>query len=210
MDEIAANSRSWDVLLLGGPSGTGKTSASYPLARRLVVGITEVYDSLIVQDRLTTPAQQPVLHYSPTNPEAAQLPAEQIVEYLIAISRVLSPGIAAVIANHLDTQTPIVLEGDFLLPELLARPEEAKPPNTDRVRGVFLYEPDERQLRRNLSVREPEAGEQAKRARVSWLYGQWLKAESERFGVAALPARPWETLLDRINEAIERRSIAQG
>ena len=210
MDKIATNNRSWDVLLLGGASGTGKTSASYPLARRFAVGITEVDDLFIVLERLTTPAQQPVLHYTRTNPEAAQLPAEQIVEHLIAIGRVLSRGITAVIANHLDTQTPIVLEGDFLLPELLARPEEAKAPNTDRVRGVFLYEPDERQLRRNLSVREPEAGEQAKRARVSWLYGQWLKAESERFGAAALPARPWETLLDRISEAMERRSIAQG
>src|SRR5262249_8141429 len=156
------NNRSWDVLLLGGASGTGKTSASYPLARRFAVGIAEVDDLFIVLQRLTTPAQQPVLHYTRTNPEAAQLPAEQIVEHLIAIGRVLSRGITAVIANHLDTQTPIVLEGDFLLPELLARPEEAKAPNTDRVRGVFLYEPDERQLRRNLSVREPEAGEQAK------------------------------------------------
>jgi 2-phosphoglycerate kinase len=202
MDEVAENKRSWDVLLLGGASGTGKTSVSYPLARRFAVGITEVDDLFIVLERLTAPAQHPVLHYWRTHPDAAQLPAEQIVELLIAIGRVLSPGITAVVANHLDTQTPIVLEGDYLLPELLARQEEAKVPNTDRVRGVFLYEPDERQLRQNLSVREPAAGEQAKRARVSWLYGQWLKAECERFGVAALPARPWETLLDRISDAI--------
>lgn len=202
MDEIAENKRSWNVLLLGGASGTGKTRVSYPLARRFTVGITEVDDLYTVLECLTTPAQQPVLHYWRTHPDAAQLPAEQIVELLIAVSRVLAPGITAVIANHLDTQTPLVLEGDFLLPELLARQEEAKAPTTDRVRGVFLYEPDERQLLQNFAGREPEAGEQTKRAHVSWLYGQWLKAECERLGVAAIPARPWETLLDRISTAI--------
>jgi 2-phosphoglycerate kinase len=202
MDEIAENKRSWDVLLLGGASGTGKTRVSYPLARRFAVGITEVDDLHLVLECLTTPAQQPVLHYWRTHPDAAQLPAEQIVELLIAVSRVLSPAITAVIAKHLDTQTPLVLEGDFLLPELPAGQEEAKGLKTDRVRGVFLYEPDERQLLQNFAGREPEAGEQRKRAYVSWLYGQWLKAECERLGVAAIPARPWETLLDRISAAI--------
>ena len=119
---------------------------SYPLARRFAVGITEVDDLYLVLECLTTPEQQPVLHYWRTHPDAAQLPAEQIVELLIAVSRVLSPAITAVMANHLDTQTPLVLEGDFLLPELLARQEEAKGLKTDRVRGVFLYEKDERQL----------------------------------------------------------------
>lgn len=202
MDEIAENKRSWDVLLIGGASGTGKTSVSYSLARCFDVGITEVDDLYIVLECLTTPEQHPVLHYWRTHPEAAQLSAEQIVDLLIAIGRVLAPAIAAVIANHLETKTPIVLEGDFLLPELMARPEEAKWPTPDRVRGVFLYEPDERQLLQNFSMREPTVEEQAGRARVSWLYGQWLKEECQRFGLTALSARPWDTLLDRIRAAI--------
>jgi 2-phosphoglycerate kinase len=200
--EVARNKRSWDVLLIGGASGTGKTSASYPVARRFEVGITEVDDLYIVLECLTTPEQQPLLHYWRTNPEALHLPAAKILELLIGVSRVLAPAIKAVIANHLETQTPIVLEGDYLLPEIMADAEEEKVSTTDRVRGVFLYEPDETVILQNFSMREPEAGEQAKRAHVSWLYGQWLREECQRLGLSALPSRPWDSLLDRIGEAV--------
>jgi 2-phosphoglycerate kinase len=192
---MAEPKRSWDVLLIGGASGAGKTSVSYPLARRFEVGISEVDDLYIVLERLTTPEQQPVLHYWRTNPEAAHLSAEEILELHIAVCRVLAPAIKAVIANHLDTQTPIVLEGDYLLPEILSG-------LGDRVRGVFLYEPDEGQILQNLRSREPDIDATAKRARVSWLFGQWLKDECQRLGVAALTSRPWDSALDRITEAV--------
>lgn len=35
-------------------------------------------------------------------------------------------------------------------------------------------------------------------ARVGWLYGQWLKQEADRYGLSVLPARPWNTLFERI------------
>ena len=195
MDERAENERSWDVLLIGGASGTGKTSVSYPLARRYGVGITEVDDLHIALERLTTPEQQPLLHYWRTNPEAAHLSAEQILELLIGICRVMAPAVEAVIANHLDTHTPIVLEGDYLLPEILNAVG-------DRVRGVFLYEPDESQIFDNLRAREPDIDDPAKRARVSWLHGQWLKDDCQQSGLAALPSRPWDSLVDRIGEVV--------
>jgi len=196
MDNANAIRRSWDVLLLGGPSGVGKTRASYPLARLFDVGITEVDDLHITLERLTTPEQQPVLHYWRANPNAQHLSAEQIVELHIAVSRLLGPAVEAVIVNHLETSTPIVLEGDYLLPEILARGTGG------RTKAVFLFEPDEAQILKNLSLREPEGTVQPKRARVSWLYGQWLQAECGRYGVSALPARPWSTLVDRIGDAV--------
>ena len=62
MSEAADIERSWSVLLLGGPSGVGKTSVSYALARRFGVGLSEIDDLYIVAKQMTTPAQQPVLH----------------------------------------------------------------------------------------------------------------------------------------------------
>jgi hypothetical protein len=62
----------------------------------------------------------------------------------------------------------------------------------------ILYEEDEQQLLQNFLQCEPEHGPQAGRARVSWLYGQWLKHEAERYGLPVLSARPWDTLFDRI------------
>ncbi len=180
--------------MLGGPSGAGKTSASYPLAKHFGVGITEIDDLYIAVKHLTTPVQQPVLHAWDSDPNALSLPAERILDMHISASRVLSPVIAAVIENHVETRTPIVLEGDYLLPEVLAQ-------TNDRVAGVFLYEPEETQILRNLALREPAGGYQAKRARVSWLFGQWLRDECGRLDLIALPPRPWDTLLHRIVEA---------
>ena len=192
MNDVAERQRTWDVLLLGGPSGVGKSSAGYPLARRFDVGITEVDDLHIAVERLTTPAQQPTLHFWRTNPQAAQFDPERILELHISVCRVLTPVIQAVVDNHVETRTPIVLEGDYLLPEQ---------PKTERVKSVFLYEPDEAQIVRNFAAREPREPEQTKRARVSWLHGQWLADECRRLGLVALPARPWTTLLDRIAAA---------
>lgn len=57
----------WPVYLIGGASGVGKTSVSYRAARYLDVGITEIDDIHIALMRMTTPPDQPVLHYFQTH-----------------------------------------------------------------------------------------------------------------------------------------------
>ena len=143
---------------------------------------------------MTSPEQQPTLHYWNTHPEAQQFSAEQILELHISVGRVLFPALSAVIDNHLESQAPVILEGDYLLPELMAQNGFL----SDRVRAVFLYEADEKQIVQNLYEREPEDGEQTGRAHVSWLFGQWLQQECKRYGLTALPARPWHTLFKRV------------
>lgn len=190
--------RCWTVLLIGGASGVGKTSVSYRLARHFDVGITEADDLNVGLRRMTTPEQQPALHYWDTHPEAGELTPEGIMQLHLATGCVMSPMVEAVIENHLEGGVPLVLEGDYLLPELTAQTQFGSEPNGGRVRGVFLHEPDEAQILRNFKAREPDAGEQHKRARVSWLFGEWLRQECERYGIPALPARPHDTLFDRI------------
>ncbi len=150
--------RSWDVLLLGGASGTGKTRLSYPLAQAYGVGITEVDDFTTLLEAVTTPEQQTVLHYWRTQPDAVEWPAEDILQQHLALAQVLSPGLEAVIARHLEEHLPVVMEGDYLLPSLAARSEFAGVAAEGRVRCVFLREFEERQLLQNLLGREPAAG----------------------------------------------------
>lgn len=183
--------------MLGGPSGTGKTSVSYRLARHFGIGITEVDDFQVILECMTTPAEQPVLHYWRTHPEAADQSAEEILDHTIAVGQVMASALEAVIANHIESRTPVVLEGDFILPMVAASPAFHS-----LLRGVFLYEESEEQLRQNFLQREPEQGIQEKRARVSWLYGQWLKQEAERIGAIALPAQPRDDLFERVLRAI--------
>jgi 2-phosphoglycerate kinase len=203
MDNLTTpRARRWQVLLLGGASGTGKTAVSYRLAQYFGIGITEIDDFQVLLERMTTPQQQPVLHFWRTHPAPDQLSATEIMEQGLEVGQVMAPGLEAVIANHLEAQTPVVLEGDFIHPALAAQMIFAGLLNDGRVRAIFLYEADERQLLTNFSQREPESGPQTKRARVSWLYGQWLKQEAERYGLPVLPARPWDTVFDRIIAAV--------
>ena len=197
-----ASGRPWQVLLLGGASGTGKTRLAYRLARQLGIGITEVDDFQVVLERMTTPEQQPALHFWRTHPDPGSLSAEEIQEQGLDILEVMVPALEAVIENHLEAATPLVLEGDFIHPDLAARDAFGDEPNAGRVRGVFLYEPDEEQIVRNFLEREPATGPQTTRARVSYLRAQWIRETCESLGVAALPARPWETLMDRVLDAV--------
>ncbi len=110
--------RSWQVLLLGGPSGVGKTSVSYQLAHHFRIGITEVDDFQVILERMTTPTEQPVLHYWHTHPEAGNQPAEEIVKHTIAVGQVMAPALEMVIADHIQSRAPLVLEGNYILPML--------------------------------------------------------------------------------------------
>jgi 2-phosphoglycerate kinase len=194
--------RPWQVLLLGGPSGVGKTAVSYRLARHFGVGITEVDDFQVLLERMTTAEQQPAIHFWRTHPAPEQLSAAEIMQRLLELGDAMSPGLEAVIANHLETSTPMVLEGDFILPALAAQARFSGQANGGRVLGAFLHEPDEQQLVANYLAREPERGPQVKRAQVSWLHGQWLRGEAERHGLPVVLARPWDTVLERLVAAV--------
>jgi 2-phosphoglycerate kinase len=193
--------RSWQILLLGGPSGVGKTRVSYRLAHHFGIGITEVDDFQVILECMTTPTEQPVLHYWRTHPEAGNQPAEEIVKHTIAVGQVMTRALEAVIINHIESRVPIVLEGDFILPMLASSFSDSS--IQSQVRTLFLYEESEEQFCHNFLQREPEDGLQKKRAEVSWLYGQWLKQEAERVGALTLPAQPWNDLFERILTALK-------
>ena len=106
-----------------------------------------------------------------------------------------------VIANHLESGAPTMLEGDFILPSLAVRPTYGDVAVGGQVRAVFLYEADEAQLRRNYLLRDGR--EQAGRARASWHYSEWLRQEAARLRLPAVAARPWDTVLARVVAAVD-------
>ena len=191
----------WHVLVIAGASGTGKTEASLALAARHGVSVTRLDDVSIAVRRMTTPEHQPALHYWWTHPEAGEWPAERILDLTLAFGEAMAPALEAVLADRLDEPLGAVMEGDWVLPAMAALPALAGAVANGRLRFVFLHEPDEQQLRENLSRREP-GHDHTKRARVSWLYGRWLAEEARRHGLTALSVRPWETQLERIAAAI--------
>jgi 2-phosphoglycerate kinase len=184
------------VLLIGGGSGVGKSSVALQLARRFEVGLTEVDDFQRVLERMTTPEQFPAVHAFRLDPDGWWAMNDQSkVDALIAYGEVMSMALEPVLRNHLDGCIPTIYEGDFLLPSFAARDSYCGHSTDGRVRGVFLYD-DAGQIDRNFQQREGQS--QPDRARISHLYGQWLRSEAERYGQLAVSARPWETVLDRI------------
>lgn len=192
----------WRVLLLGGPSGVGKTTVAHRLARHLSAGVAEVDDFQALLEGMTTAEQFPAIHFWRTHPAADRLPADEIVRRLFAQSEALQPGLDAVIANRLTGAAPVILEGDFILPALAAQSRFRSTPNDGGVLAAFLFEPDEAQIIESYRLREPEAGPQTKRAHVSWLHGLALKREAERCGLPVVTARPWNTVVERLAAAL--------
>ena len=194
--------RDWQVVVFGGASGVGKTMVSYRLAHHFAVGLTEMDDFHIVLKRLTTPEQQPALHFFRLHAaEVLRMDDEQMLAHILDASEAMSAAMELVIGNHLASNAPVVLEGDFLLPSLAVRPAYDGIPADGRVRAVFLYEEDEQHLLRNYRARE--GTDQPHRARVSWYHSEWLRREAERLGLPAVPARPWDTVLERVIAALQ-------
>lgn len=184
----------WRVLVVGGASGMGKTRVSRELARRYGVPVVELDDVVEALLAVTRPEHLPEVHYWRTHPEAANRAPESVVERQIAVARALVPAVEAVVANHVETDTPVIIEGDYALPALAA----AHGP----VRGVVVHEDSEAHVVSNYLAREPEEGRQHHRARVSVLYGRWLSEQAHAAGVPVVAPRPWHDLAQRVDRLL--------
>jgi hypothetical protein len=164
-------------------------------------------DFRLILERMNTQDQQPAL---PTllklvsNPD---IPADVARGALCTIAGAVSYALEIVVANHVATDTPTILEGDGITPAFAAQRVFANRDVEDAVRSVFLIEEDEEQLYRNAIERGrgfnllPKAC-QYRQVRVSWLYGQRLRQEAMSLSLPVVAPRPWDTLEDRIVNAI--------
>ncbi len=195
------------VVLILGSSGVGKTEAARQLGLRFGLPWLQVDDLRLAlqrsRARLPTAEATATLYFFLETPEVWRQPPETLRDALIAVGTVMSPAIEVVIENHVATEALLVLEGDGIVPALLARPAVRAHVASGQVRAVCLIERNEAALFANMAVRgrgfaEWSASEQRTQARTAWLYGHWLAVESRRYGVPVLESQPWDTLAERI------------
>jgi 2-phosphoglycerate kinase len=178
------------VLLIGGSSSVGKTTASATLAARLGVPHLELDVTLARGDPRLDPLAGPT--------ELWDRPPSQLCDLLIGGAEAAMP--------FVDRQVTAcaggaVIEGERIHPALIARLAAAR-----RARGVLIIEADAARLHDTLMARsrgfrkisEPRRHAVAE---VDRLYGQWLSVQATTLAIPCLSSQPWETLADRVLDA---------
>ncbi|GCE30583.1 hypothetical protein KDA_60670 [Dictyobacter alpinus] len=143
-----------------------------------------------------------------------QQPAEILRDRLVATGHTLMPALEIIIANHIDTNAPLIIEGDGILPELLARPQLNRYKENGHLQAVFLYESQVAVLHANIKARgrginRDRLQETEREAQAKWLYGQWLRQEAHKYNISVVVARPWETLAERLIEIYSGDQLPQ-
>jgi len=188
------NTRNWDILIIGGASGSGKTSLSHPLSKHYGIDLVRVDDFQCFLEAIISPEMIASLHCWKIEPNWRNESVEWVVERLKGVSKAWLPGLVAVIKDRLEENIPMILEGDFILPELSASF------NNPRIKTIFVHEPSREQILQNYLNRE--GTHQAHRANVSHAYGNWLKENCKKFNVPVIESRPWESLTERVSQEI--------
>ncbi|MFE6055985.1 AAA family ATPase [Kitasatospora sp. NPDC056446] len=208
----------WDVLLIGGASGLGKSRAAARLAARHGAFVVEFDDVVAALQAATTPATHPGLHHFADtaaadadtdatagppggSPEEA-MGADRVLELQIATARALDDALLGVVRNRLTVDVPAIVEGDYLTPDAAARAAAEAAAHRRRVRAVFLHEDDPARIAANYADREPEDGPQPARAAVSARYSAWLAAGAAAHALPVVDCRPYATLPERLAAAL--------
>ncbi|MFJ9444446.1 AAA family ATPase [Kitasatospora sp. NPDC101235] len=192
----------WDVLLIGGASGIGKSRAAAHLSARHGAFVVEFDDVVAALQAATTPTGHPGLHHFSALPDPDALPADRVLELQIATARALDDALLGVVRNRLTVDVPAIVEGDYLTPAAAARAGAEAARQGRRVRAVFLHEDDPRRIDANYAEREPDSGPQPERAAVSARYSTWLAEQARTHALPVVDCRPYATLPERLAAAL--------
>lgn len=185
----------WTVLFIGGASGVGKSSIAQALGQYFQVNVMEVDDIYQAVKAMTTAERYPAIHYWSTGVDWKEIGINGNVDWLIEVSKEMVPSIQAIVDSHIEGNVPVIIEGDFIHPELVA---SFKNP---RIKAFFLHESDRNQITQNYFARE--GGElQQFRAEVSLYYGDRLADFCSKTGIPMIEARPWDSAIQRILDGV--------
>lgn len=190
---MSSKERNWDILFIGGASGTGKSSIAYQLARYYNVNVMEADDVCQAVKAMTTVETHPAIHFWSTGANWIDIGVNGNVEWLISVSKEIIPALKVVTENHIESGVPVIIEGDFIYPEFTVSF------NNPKVKSFYVKEQDKNQILQNYFMRE--GGElQHYRSDISVAYDKWLSDTCEKLGIKVIDARPWITSVERVIE----------
>lgn len=189
----------WTVLLIGGTSGTGKSVVARELSHRYGASLMELDDLRIALRSVVSRESHPRLWTFVDTPDYHEkFSNDEFVEKLLDVGRTLWPAINAIISKHVALGERIILEGDALIPDMLATRDQKE------IETIFLFDDlssiQSRQLQRNRHGKAAETLE--KNAAFSFSYSETLREQAEECGFQTLSASPVETLSTRIEKVL--------
>ncbi len=187
--------RKWQVLLVGGSSGIGKTRLTQAIAKSYQAKVIEADDVCLAVKSMTTSDVYPAMHYWYGDIDWQTFSVQENVEYLCKVSKELSEALKVIIESHRSSNRPLIIEGDFISVDLAASFCD------DKIKSIYVHEPDESQIIKNYLSREG-GDPQTFRARISSTYGKVLKHNCDELDMRVIESRPWHTLMDRALEAM--------
>jgi 2-phosphoglycerate kinase len=183
---------SLSLILIGGPSGVGKSRLAHTLGRRTGSTVAQLDDLQTAIDTLV-PSERLPEYYVPSTTYLRTDSAEQINDAIEQIATWFSPAVRGVIANRVESRTATLFEGDFISPEVAAES------GLLGVRSLLLLGSED-EIRANFLQRDGD--EQVARARVSAMHSRRLADRCSELGLSAVSARPFDSLLARACEAL--------
>jgi 2-phosphoglycerate kinase len=201
----------WSVLVLFGASGTGKSTAAASIGRQYGVTWLQVDDlRLTLQySRARLPERTDQLYFFDESPDVWTRTPADLRQAFIDVAEIMVPAVRTVIHSHVLTGSPMVIEGDGILPALVFDPLLRPLVADGTIRFCCVGTPSEDELLSNLVSRgrgvDPSMPHKHRRqAAANKAFGAWLEEESARLGIPVVHPYPFETLPTRILDAVSR------
>lgn len=179
------------VLLIGGGSSVGKTTAATALAETMALPLVSV-DAL-----------RRDIGPSPFRDDATwDLPPARLLEVLRENTRIVGPAIVRAVGTLSDGGGGVI-EGEGIEPDLVASLSTSLD-----VKAVYIIETEHSLIRAALEARPSSATFRMLAAQrqthvigMNLLYSHWLREQAESHCQPWIPARPWSTLVGRLAES---------
>jgi 2-phosphoglycerate kinase len=186
------------ALLLGGDSGTGKSTVAATLAHDLQLTHVRLDDLWVIARSLADRDTLPAIHAFVDPHASLARPTEDALRAFVDVMAALEPAIATTVRIHIARGEACVVEGICLSPALAARLRDA------HSRAVFLVEDDPETIWRTMTSRGDRDWlglsdtERSAAVALGQRLDRWLRDECARYDLPTVPARPWSDAPKRV------------